>query len=99
MEIRLADAIRALRRELITAMADSDKQPVRFRLDTVDLELQMEATSSTEVGGGIRFWVIDASGKTSGSSASAHTIKLHMDAAMADGGEVWTSDQLEGLPE
>lgn len=99
MDVGLADAIRALRSELLEAMVDAEGKPIRFRLGTVDLELQMAVTRSAEAGGGIRFWVVDATAKASSEWVTTHTLKLQLDATTAAGTEVWTGDELRTVPE
>ncbi|MFD1934405.1 MULTISPECIES: trypco2 family protein [Nonomuraea] len=93
MEIGLADTIQALRQELITAMADGQDQPVRFHVESVDLELQVAVTASAEASAGIKFWVLSANGKASASTTSTHTVSLHLAAETEGGGRVLTSSQ------
>ncbi|TXS41223.1 hypothetical protein EAO75_41195 [Streptomyces sp. uw30] len=90
MEIRLADALRALRNELSQAALEADGQPVRLHVETVNLDLQVSVTDSLEAGGGVKFWVLSADAKAAGSTAVTHTVSLQLKAETADGGRVLT---------
>ncbi|WP_369260426.1 trypco2 family protein [Streptomyces sp. R35] len=95
MEIRLADALKALRNELADASLQSAGQPVRLLVETVDLELQVAVTHAKEGGGGVKFWVLTADGKASASTAVTHTVSLQLKAETADGGRVLTGSGTE----
>lgn len=90
MEIRLADALKALRSELAQAALEAEGQPVRLHVETVNLDLQVSVTDSLEAGGGVKFWVVSADAKATGSTAVTHTVSLQMKAEKADGGRVLT---------
>ncbi len=76
LQIPLAEAIRALRGELVAAVREAEGEEVRFALGPVELELQLEV--SKEAGGeaGIAFWVVTIAGKGSRTEATTHTVKL-----------------------
>jgi len=44
LQIPLAEAIRALRRELVEAVREGEDEEVRFALGDIDLELQVEVS-------------------------------------------------------
>ena len=77
-QIPLATAIRALRHELIEAVAEGEGESVRFALGTVELELQLEVSKEGSGDVGIKFWVISVGGKRTTSSASTHTVRLSL---------------------
>ncbi|MCX5211856.1 hypothetical protein OG689_21630 [Kitasatospora sp. NBC_00240] len=91
MEIGLADTIRALRQELATAMADGEGSPVRLRVNSVKLDVEVAVTASAEANGGVRFWVVSAGGKAAGSTTATHTVSLELTAETDQGGAVLTS--------
>ncbi|MEJ8640596.1 trypco2 family protein [Streptomyces sp. MS1.HAVA.3] len=66
MEIGPAETIKALRGELAQAMADGGGQPVRLRVQSVKLDVQVAVTASAEAQGGVKFWVLSAGGKAAG---------------------------------
>ncbi|WP_161965208.1 trypco2 family protein [Ornithinimicrobium cerasi] len=82
--IDLADVVAYLRTELSDASTLSEDEHVQFELGPIELTLAVqvtkEATAGTEVGGKIRFWVLDADAKASASASASsqttQTIKL-----------------------
>lgn len=96
--IGLAEAIRALRAELTESVREAEGQDVRFRLGQVDLEFQVMASDQVEGNAGVKFWVVNAGGKSSDTNTTSHTVKVQLHAATADGDEVWTGDRTGGFP-
>ena len=81
--VPLANAIEALRRELVVALERGQGEEVRFALGPIELEFQVEV--STEAGGeaGIKFWVVALGAKGSRSSTTAHTIRVTLSPVLA----------------
>ena len=75
IQIPVAEAIRALRRELGRAVREGEDEDVRFALGDIELELQVDV--SKEAGGeaGIAFWLVTIGGKASRTSGTTHTIR------------------------
>jgi len=96
--IGLADVIRALRAELDESRADAQGKDVRFQVGPVDLEFQVAITSTDEVGGGVKFWVLDASGKSTDVTSTTHTIKIQLTPSDAQGDQVYTGDKVQDFP-
>lgn len=78
MEIPLYEMLQHLREELQTSMAVSKGESLRFRLDTVDLELQVAVTKSATGKGGVKFWVLNADGEVKRDTKEVQTIKLKL---------------------
>jgi hypothetical protein len=76
LQIPLAEAIRALRRELLVAVREGADKELQFGLGPIELELQLEI--SREAGGeaGIKFWVVSVGAKGTRTSATTHTVKI-----------------------
>jgi hypothetical protein len=76
--VRLAEAIEALRAELVQAMASAPVEGVRFRPGPV--ELTVEAALTKNVGGkaGIKWWLIDAGGEASRGSVVTQTLTISL---------------------
>jgi hypothetical protein len=91
VEIGLTETIKALRSELAQAMADGEGQPVRLRVQSVKLDVQVAVTASTEADGGVKFWVLSAGGKAVEGVSATHTVSLELTAETADGGSVLTN--------
>jgi hypothetical protein len=83
VQIPLANAIRALRQELVAAVDEGRDQPVRFALGPVELELRVQISREGGVEGKIAFWVLSLGGKGTQSSESAHTIRLSLTPMLA----------------
>ena len=78
MGIPLADAVRALRRELEVAVRQAEDEEIKFALGPVDLELQVEVSNGIEGEAGISFWLVSLGGRASRTAATTHTVRLHL---------------------
>ena len=70
----LADTIRALRRQLTTAMAAGKDQQLLFEVGDVQLEFEVAITKDGSADGGVRFGVISFGAR--GSLADARTPRI-----------------------
>ena len=77
--VGLADAIRALRRELTTAMTAGQGEAIRFELGPVEMEFLLEVRKESEGEAGVRFWVVSLGGKGGLSSGSTHRVTLSLE--------------------
>ena len=76
--LELATMIEALRDTLETAQAEGKGRRTRFRVDSVEVEAIVEVTKEHEGSGGVKFWVVEAGGKFSGSSIATQRIMLSL---------------------
>jgi Trypsin-co-occurring domain 2 len=76
--IPLSDAIRALRRELVEAVKEGKDQEVKFALGPIELELQVEVSSTGGGEAGIKFWVLSLGGKGERSSGRTQTVRISL---------------------
>ena len=74
--VSLADAVRALRSELTTAMTDAEGERLRFALDAVEMEFLLEVNKEGSAEAGVKFWVISVGARGGVSSGSTHRVKL-----------------------
>lgn len=70
VEIPLANAIRALRQEIVAAVRAAGEEDIRFALGPVELELQVEAARETGGEAGIKFWLVSIGGRDVAGAAS-----------------------------
>ncbi|WP_405467198.1 trypco2 family protein [Streptomyces canus] len=77
--LQLHQMISALRTELETAQQESAEEQLRFGVSGVELEATVQVTVEGGVKGGVRFWVIEATGGIDRSKASTQRIKLNLD--------------------
>lgn len=99
--IPLSEMIQMLRNELYAAVYEAHGQGLRFRVESMELELQIAVTRESEVGGGIKFWVINANGKQKTASTDHHTFKLKLQPLLDSPGgtsELLVSDRVSYLP-
>jgi Trypsin-co-occurring domain 2 len=88
LAIPLAAVIRALRHELVEAVTEGEDKEVRFALGPIELELQVEVTSTGGGAAGIKFWVMSVSGKGERTSGRTQTVRISLTpviGAKADG--------------
>ena len=85
--IPLSDAIRALRRELVEAVKEGNDQEVKFALGPVELELQVELSSTGGGEAGIKFWVISLGGKGERTSGRTQTVRLSLTPVLGTDGD------------
>lgn len=76
--IPLSDLIHQLRRELWTSMLTADDEALRFKVQSVEVELQVTVSRESEINGGIRFRVVNLGGKYTKTGEDVHTIKLKL---------------------
>jgi hypothetical protein len=94
--IPLADAIRALRTELLEAMSVGSESELRFGVSGVDLEFEVEASRTGEAEAGVKFWVVNVGAKGSLSTGSTQRVKLSLVPVLASGGEVQVTSFVTG---
>ncbi len=75
-KIPLSEMLIELRSELDQAQREGDGKSMRFRVEAIDLELQITASEAGEVGGGFKFWVLNGDAK--GAIAEQSIQKLHL---------------------
>ena len=85
MNIELADLLASLRSEIDRARLEAAGKDVRFRINSIDLELQVSVEKTKEGKGGVKFWVLTANGGGSAKSAQTHVVKLSLAAETGSG--------------
>ena len=82
--VGLAEMISSLRKELEKAQQLADGSTIRFEVEKVDLELQVNVEKRSEDGGraGVKFWIVNAelAGKGTDKKIITQTIKLNLTA-------------------
>lgn len=76
--IPLSEMIATLRQELSVAMENDPDSPLRFELESVDLELTVRLDRSQEANGKVGFWVVEGGGKASSATSDLHVFKLKL---------------------
>jgi hypothetical protein len=96
--VPLAATLSHLRRELSEAMRSGRDEALRFRIEHLEVELTVTISTDVEGGGGLKFWVIDASGKHTSAHSNTHKLKLTLAPVSTAGGEVLVSGESEDRP-
>lgn len=91
--VGLAEAIRALREELTTAMTTGKDEVLRFELGPVEMEFLLEVRKDAGGDAGVRFGVISVGGKANVSSGSTHRVQLSLTPKDALGQSPLMSDE------
>ncbi|ROR45813.1 hypothetical protein EDD39_4062 [Kitasatospora cineracea] len=74
--VGLADAIEALRTELLKAWGGGGVRPLRFKPAPVELTVQVAVTDAKKGTAGVKWWVVQAGGELSRQSVATQTLKL-----------------------
>ncbi|MBS2533501.1 hypothetical protein KGQ20_12030 [Catenulispora sp. NF23] len=97
MDIELADLLASLRSEISRARISGAGEDVRFRIDSIELEVQVEVEKTGEGSTGVKFWVLSVGGKRSAKEAQTHLLKLSLTAETEAGDPIRTSDDISSL--
>ncbi len=87
----LSQVLIQLRRDLLEAQKEGEGQDLRFVVEDAEVELQVVATSDTEGGIGVRFWVISAEGGAKAGDTLTQTLRLKLSSVDQHGNPVYVS--------
>jgi hypothetical protein len=87
--IELADAVQAVRDELITAAARSSGQDVIFEVGDIELEFGVELRQEIAGGGKVKAWVVEAGVDGGGGATRTHRVAVTLRALDARTGQPW----------
>ncbi|MDG4827662.1 hypothetical protein O7635_37965 [Asanoa sp. WMMD1127] len=82
--IELADMIWQLRSELTRAMWGGEGKDLRFKADSVELELTVAVEKAREPGVKVRFWVLEGNAGTRRASTVTQVIRLTLQPVRGD---------------
>jgi hypothetical protein len=82
--LELAETIQQLREELGKAIHAGEGQPLRFKLDTIELELKLLVSREGKAKAGVKFWVVDAGVEGAAKREQMQTLKLKLTPVVAD---------------
>ncbi|QDN87735.1 MULTISPECIES: trypco2 family protein [unclassified Streptomyces] len=87
--IELADAVQAIRDQLLSASIRASGQDVRFEVGDIHMEFTVELRSEAKAGAKIRAWVVDAGVEGSLSNARTHKVSFTLTPKDARTGGSW----------
>jgi hypothetical protein len=82
--VELSDMIWQLRHDLARAMYAGANAAIKFRADSVELELTVAVERSRDPGIKVKFWVIDANAGAKRAATTTQTIRLTLHPVNAD---------------
>ena len=94
--VDLADAIEALRGVLVQAMWDGQKSRVRFRVEPVELTVQVGVIRTGKGAAGVKWHILTAGGERSRRLESTQTLRIRLTPVLFDetGRELAIAEQL-----
>ncbi|EWC61250.1 hypothetical protein UO65_3437 [Actinokineospora spheciospongiae] len=95
MEIELADAVAALRDELIEAATRGRSPWVSFTVGPIELEFAVELKKDTKAKAGFKAWVVSGDVEAGAARAVTHRVKISLTAKNAAGGDVQVGSQAD----
>ena len=82
--VELSSALEGLRSELEQAWAESRERRVRFRVSDVTLTVEAVARKEKEVGGKLRWWLIEAGAGGKAAAETTQTLVLTLTPSLYD---------------
>jgi hypothetical protein len=82
--VGLTEAIEALRAALVAAWWDGQQRRVRFKVEPVELTMQVGVTRAGKGSAGVRWHVLALGGERSRESANTQTIRLRLAPVLFD---------------
>ncbi|MEV0332394.1 trypco2 family protein [Nocardia sp. NPDC050717] len=99
MEIELADAVAALRDELLTAAAQGAGAGLNFEVGPIELSFEVELRRDASVKAGFKAWVVNGEAKAGLAYAHTQRVTLTLTPKNPSGGGVLVgSDQQQRVP-
>jgi hypothetical protein len=93
-EIGLTEAIAELRDEVARAVLAGSSQDLRFEVGEITMTFEVAIERAVEGKGGIKFWVVEASGGASQSTTKTHTLTIPLTPRRRDGSPILTGDDV-----
>jgi hypothetical protein len=95
VEIGLADAVAAVRDELLEAAARGVGQDIAFTVGPVDMEFEVELRADAKAKAGFRVWAVSVGGDAGLSRSRTHRVSLTLTPRNGDGGDLLISGSAE----
>ncbi|MFC5143323.1 trypco2 family protein [Streptomyces aureoversilis] len=95
-DMELAEAVQAVRDELMNAAAQGAGSDVTFKVGPIALEFTVELRKDARARGGIRAFVVSGETDAGMSRTRTHRVSLTLEPVRADGAPVLISDDDEG---
>lgn len=96
--IPLAKAIQDLRSELLQAVAEGGGKELRFKLEPIELELNLGMTYNGGANANVKFWVLEIGAKVDAESTTTHKLKLKLNPVDKNGNQFLVRDTVDKMP-
>ena len=77
-KIELPTMLGRLREDLLKTQTEGKGSDLQFRIEDIEIELQIVATEGGSGGGGVKFWVLNADAKINASEVKTQKLKLKL---------------------
>ena len=94
-KIALSELVVELRRELLHAQQQGEKEDLRFQVEDIDLEVHLASSKKAGGKGGVKFWVYTAEAQGELAAETIHKVHLKLKPVPAGGGDTLISDRDE----
>jgi hypothetical protein len=88
--IELADAVQAVRDQLLIAASRAAGQDVAFEMGDIQMEFTVEVRSEDKAGAKVRAWVVDAGVDATRSTGQVHKVAFTLTPRDARTGGAWS---------
>lgn len=95
MDIELADAVAAVRDELLEAAARGAGADVAFAVGPIELEFAVELRADAKVKGGFKAWVVSGDVEAGVARGRTHRVTVSLQPKRADGGDLLIAGRRE----
>lgn len=92
-KIALSETIVQLRRELLDAQRQGEREDLKFRIEEIEVELQVTATKEKAGTGSVKFWVVDAELQGKLAHGAVQTLRLKLKPIAGSSGDLEISDK------
>jgi hypothetical protein len=92
-KIALSETILQLRRELLDAQRQADREDLKFLIEENEVELQVTATKEKAGRGRVKFWVVDAELQGKVAHEAVQTLRLKLKPIVGSSGDLAISDK------
>lgn len=82
--VGLPEAIESLREDLAMAWWDGKQRRIRFRVEPVELTVQVGVTRSSKGSAGVKWYVLTLGGERSREAVATQTLKLRLSPVLFD---------------
>ncbi|MEO6086135.1 MAG: trypco2 family protein [Umezawaea sp.] len=88
MDIELADAVAAIRDELLVAVSRATGSGVEFVVGPIELEFTVELKVDAKAKAGFKAWVVSADAEAGASRTRKHRVSVQLTPRQAGGGDL-----------